>query len=207
MRLTSWTSAPLPPRVEWFEILREVVAVMDPSTPAEARARPLFAASHLHCQRGGRSRTGEECLACRRLVSILPSRAERTVTVRCLWTDQERVADVMTLARRAASVDRDASLAEAAAIARREGVHDLLVTDDDDVIGVICACSLVRGQAAVGERMIPHVWTVPATATLGQAAEAMYRLEVSLLVVADHGVVSGTISAADLRVEVSPHVH
>jgi hypothetical protein len=55
--------------------------------------------------------------------------------------------------------------------------------------------------------MIPHVWAVPETTSLGQAAEAMCRLEVSLLVVADRGIVRGTIAAADLGMEVLPHVH
>lgn len=188
-------------------MLREVVAVVDPATPVEARSRPLFAASHVRCQRGGRSHSGEDCLACRRLVSIRPSRGHRTITVRCLWTDQDLVAGVMTHVERVARVDREASLAEAAAVARLEDVHHLLVTERDDVIGTICQCALVGDEGVVGDRMIPNVWTIPSTTTLGQVAEAMYDLDVGLLVVADRGFVLGTVAASDLHLDAAHHVH
>ncbi len=207
MRLHRWTSAPLRSPEGSLELLREIVAVVDPSTPADARSRPRFAASHLHCQRGGDARSGEECLACPRIVSIKPSRGQRTITVRCLWTDDDLVEGVMTLPGRVAHVERDTAIADAAAIARREGVHHLLVTDRGEVVGMTCTCALDDEAGVIGDRMIPNVWTIPVTTTLGQAAAAMSDLQVGLLVVADHGVVVGTVTAEDLQIEVAPHVH
>jgi CBS domain-containing protein len=207
MRLRNWTSAPLLPPEESFEMLREVVAVVDPATPVAARSRPLFASSHLRCQRGGRAHTGEDCLACKRLVSIRPSRGHRTVTVRCLWTDQDLVHGIMTHVERVPRVDRSATLGEAAAIVRLEDVHHLLVTERNDVVGTICACALVGEDGTVGARMIPNVWTIPSTATLGQVAEAMYDLDVGLLVVADRGFVLGTVAASDLHLDDAHHAH
>lgn len=207
MRLRSWTSAPLRAADRSLELLREIVAVVDPATPADARTRPRFASAHLHCQRGGPARVGEDCLGCDRIVSVLPSRGLRTITVRCLWTDTDAVAGMMTLPERIPRVDRASSLAGAAEVARRDGVHHLLVTDQGEVVGTTCECALAGEEAPVGARMIPHVWTIPGSATLGQVVAAMTDLEVGLLVVADHDVVLGTVTAQDLAVDVTPHVH
>jgi hypothetical protein len=207
MRLRNWTSVPLPEAPDSFEMIREVTAVAAPSTPAAEKTRSLFAAAHLHCQRGGAVRTGEECLACTRIVSLRPSEGRRTITIRCLWTDRDPVASVMTLAARVLHVARGATIAEADAIARGEDVHHLLVLDGGDVIGSICVCALKGGSGMVGDRMIPHVWTIPASTTLGQAAPAMLDVEAGLLVVADHGVVLGVITAGDLGLGPTPHAH
>lgn len=207
MRLRNWTSVPLTESPDSFEMIREVTAVATPSTPAAAKTRSLFAAAHLHCQRGGAVKTGEECLACARIVSLRPSGGRRTITVRCLWTERDPVSGVMTLAARILHVGRGASIAEADLIARGEDVHHLLVVDGNDVIGSICVCALKAGPGLVADRMIPHVWMIPATATLGQAAQAMLDLEVGLLVVADRGVVLGAITAGDLGLGQIPHAH
>jgi CBS domain-containing protein len=207
MRLRNWTSVPLPETSDSFEMIREVTAVAATSTPAAEKTRSLFAAAHLHCQRGGAVKTGEECLACSRIVSLRPSEGRRTITIRCLWTDRDPVSAVMTLTARILHVNRDASIGEADAIARGEDVHHLLVVDHNDVIGSICVCALKAGPGTVADRMIPHVWIIPATATLGQAAQAMIDLEAGLLVVADRGVVLGAITAGDLGLGPTPHAH
>jgi hypothetical protein len=209
MRLRSWTTAPLLPAPKPFEMMRDVVAVMDPSTPSIARSREVFAAARLHCQRGGRSQRGTECLACERLVSVCPSRGGRTVTVRCLWTDRDLVASLMALPPRVPHVDHRATLARGAAIAREARCHHLLVTDGDDVVGTACECMFLEPDALVGDRMIPHVWTLPTTATLGQAVEAMLDLEVGMLVVADRDQVLGVVTGDDVDLDHSdvPHVH
>lgn len=207
MRLRSWTSVPLRETLDSFEMIREVTAVAAPATPAAEKTRSLFAAAHLHCQRGGAVRTGEECLACTRIVSLRPSGGRRTITVRCLWTDRDPVSGVMTLAARVLHVARGMSLSEADALARGADVHHLIVVDGNDVVGSICVCALTGGLGVVGDRMIPHVWTIPATATLGQAAQAILDLEAGLLVVADHGVVLGVITAGDLGLGATPHAH
>jgi hypothetical protein len=207
MRLRTWTSAPLPSTPQPLEVIRETIAVAAPSTPVTARSRTLFASSHLHCQRGGPERSGEECLACARIVSIRPSDGRRTITIRCLWTEADPVTDVMTLAERAVCVAPETPIADADALAAREEVHHLLVVEDREVVGVTCRCALVGPAGLVGARMIPHVWTVPATTTLGQAAQAIRDLEVGLLVVADQGELLGVVTAAEIGLDPAPHVH
>jgi CBS domain-containing protein len=204
MRLRHATQAPTVPSPPHFETLREVTAQVTEPVEAEAGGRQLMLASHLHCQRGGATRTGEECLDCARIVSVLPSQDHRHVTVRCLWTESDRVEQVMTRPAAFVTVGAKETIGRADLIASRERVHHLLVVEHGEVIGLACRCDLADpGSAAgisslVGAHMKPTLWTIPPRTTLSQAAELMKRLEVALLGVAVGNELVGLVTRRDL---------
>ena len=204
MRLRNPTPAPPLPAPPPFESLREVTAEVTGPVPTSASGRQLMHASELHCQRGGAPHTGVECLACERIVSILPSQTRRTIRVRCLWTEADRVDALMTVPTAFVTVAPSESIGRADLIAARERVHHLLVVERDEVLGIACRCDLGDpGSAAgiagtVGSRMKPTLWTVPRDTTIGQAAELMDRLGVSLLGIADGAELVGLVTQHDL---------
>jgi hypothetical protein len=203
MRLQRSTPALIvrPPRP--YEALREVTAIVGKSLPVPATNAQIMRAARLCCQRGGRERTGEECLACDRIVSIRPSPGRSQVTVRCLWTENDAVASVMTLASAVVTVNASERRGRADERAARNGVHHLVVVDDDGaVVGAICRCRLAEpGSAAaqwpVADFMDPP-WTISTATSLAEAADAMERLGTALLVVADGAELAGILTARDL---------
>jgi CBS domain-containing protein len=200
MRLRSFRVVPLVGPLERLELLRERTAVASRDSPVDARTRTLFAGSSLRCQRGGRNVSGEECLACRRIVSVRPSPDRRVLTVRCLWIEADPVDDVMTLADHAVKVRATDPVAAAGDRLVQDDVHHALVVDGDDVIGWVCRRDL-HGDGRVGDRMHAPVWTVPPATTLGQAITAMGALSVDLLAVTDGAALRGVIAAADLGLD------
>ncbi len=209
MRLARATPAPLPAAPRGFETLREVTALVDPRrrTPT---ARQLMRASHLHCQKGGHERTGAECLDCERIVSIKPSPGRSYVTVRCLWTEDDRVESVMTHASAAVTVKASDTLGHADQVAAGAGVHHLLVVEHDAVVGIVCRCDLADAGSLAG--LLPlaaHVehelFTVPPQTSLAAAAEVMQRLEVGILMVTEGADLLGIITMRDLGLTPQGH--
>ncbi len=203
MRLTRWTPAPLLGQVQSFETLREVTAEVDRPLPVESTARQVMRASHLHCQKGGHELTGGQCMDCARIVSIRPSPGKSYVTVRCLWTEADVVDDVMTLAPAVVTVRSTDTVGHAHQVATRAHVHHLLVADDEQVVGVVCPCALApagtpAGEQRVAEVMDPEVFTVPRRTSLASVAEAMERLEVGIVMIAEDDKLIGIVTLRDL---------
>lgn len=184
----------------------EVTAPM----PAKASGRELMRASRLYCQRGGPPVSGDECLSCSRIVSVLPSQGRRSLTVRCLWTETDRVESVMTRPDAFVTVGAKESVGRADLIAAREHVHHVLVLDHGAVIGVACRCDLAEpgspaAVSTVAAHMKPTLWTVPPETTLGQAARLMGHLEESFLGVAVGDQLVGVVTLHDLGLSDQGH--
>jgi acetoin utilization protein AcuB len=99
------------------------------------------------------------------------------------------------------AVDPDASVADAAALARRSGADHLLVVDEDTLVGILCACDL--DEASPGDRvsdcMTVPVMTVRPDAPVEEAAMTMRECELGCLPVAVGALVLGTITEAELE--------
>jgi CBS domain-containing protein len=164
--------------------------------------RALLAATHLRCQKGGAERDALDCVPCERFINFRPSRDRATVTVRCQWSLDDPVADLMTLASALAIVGPDERIAAADELAQQLGIRHLVVMSGRDLLGVVCRCDLVppvpEGET-VGDRMASRLVVLPAHATLRNAAEVMTEFEVGCLPVMDPDGLRGVVTRGDLR--------
>lgn len=183
-----------------FQNIREVVAKGTDQYPAQSNAKEKLCASYLHCQKGMKDQATTECLKCPRLVNFLPQFG--SVLVRCLWTDLDRVEDLMTLATELVSVSPTTNVVDADNIARENGVRHLVVVEDGRLYGVLCRCDLVEdafvGQT-VAERANHCPWTISPGTTLSQAAQLMRDRKVGMLPVTADGELLGVVTRGDLR--------
>ncbi len=103
--------------------------------------------------------------------------------------------------RAVVTVPPDASVGDAAALARRSHVEHLLVMDGEDLVGIVCTCDLSGGSPrdAVCDWMTVPVLTVRPDASLEDAASTMEDCDVGCLPVALGGLLLGTLSDEELR--------
>jgi acetoin utilization protein AcuB len=98
------------------------------------------------------------------------------------------------------SVGPDAPVALALALVRRTGAEHVLVLEEQNLVGLLCACDL-RGAAPhepVCDRMSVPVLTVRPDADVADAAATMQECGVGCLPVALGGLVLGTVSEAEI---------
>lgn len=93
------------------------------------------------------------------------------------------------------AVEPESTLAEARARARASGASHVLVVEEENLVGILCACDLCAGEAGerVCDRMSVPVLTVRPDATLEEAAEIMTECAVHCLPVALGGLLLGTV--------------
>ncbi len=113
--------------------------------------------------------------------------------------------------RSVVTVAPETSLADAVALVRRTGAEHVLVMDEQNLVGILCACDL-RGaspQVPVCDRMTVPVLTVRPDAEVEEAATTMSECGVGCLPVALGGLILGTVSEAEIaRAGVHhPHPH
>lgn len=153
----------------------------------------------IDCQLGERRRHGSDCLRCPRLVSWEQGPSPREVTVRCRWSAADPVAARMTGLGALVWVRSDVRCVEADRAAAREGVHRLLVVDRGLLVGIVCRHDL---ESALSDRVADHmrrdVYIIDAEATLGDAAAAMYALDVGCLPVTRGKALVGILTRGDL---------
>ncbi|HXU72304.1 MAG TPA: CBS domain-containing protein [Polyangia bacterium] len=89
--------------------------------------------------------------------------------------------------------------AEADRVAAREGVHRLLVVEQDRLVGIVCRCDLQRALSEpVDTVMQREIAIIDSAATLGEAAAMMRELGVGCLPVARDRRLVGIITRGDL---------
>jgi acetoin utilization protein AcuB len=111
--------------------------------------------------------------------------------------------------RSVVTVMPDVSLAEAVALVRRTGAEHVLVVEDQNLVGILCACDL-RGWdpgAVVCDRMTVPVLTVRPDADVEDVAETMSARGVGCLPVALGGLILGTVSEAEIARAGVHHPH
>ncbi len=102
--------------------------------------------------------------------------------------------------RSVVTVTADAPLADAVALVRRTGAEHVLVVDEQNLVGILCACDLRGGrpEAPVCDRMTVPVLTVRPDADVEEAAATMTACRVGCLPVAVGGLILGTVSEAEI---------
>ncbi|HEX9051822.1 MAG TPA: CBS domain-containing protein [Anaeromyxobacter sp.] len=102
--------------------------------------------------------------------------------------------------RSVVTVTPDSPLTDAVAIVRRTGAEHVLVMEDENLVGILCACDLrgARPETAVCDRMTVPVLTVRPDAEVEEAAVTMSEAGVGCLPVALGGLILGTVSEAEI---------
>jgi CBS domain-containing protein len=105
----------------------------------------------------------------------------------------------MTARASLVAVGAEMRAVEADRVARREGVHRLLVVRGGQLVGLVCRCDL---DGALSEPvcacMESEIYVIDAGATLGEAATAMHTLDVGCLPVTRGQQVVGIITRGDI---------
>ncbi len=102
--------------------------------------------------------------------------------------------------RAPATIEPDASVEEAVALARRAGSEHLLVVDEQTLVGILCTCDLRDAQAGehVCDCMSVPVVSVRPDTPVEEAALTMRECALGCLPVAVGGLILGTVSDAEL---------
>jgi acetoin utilization protein AcuB len=183
-----------------FQNIRQIVAKGGSGYTAKSSAREKLCGSYLQCQKGMKNQSAVHCLQCPRLVNFRPQ--ANSVLVRCLWTDDDPVEDLMTLESELVTVSPSTRVSEADNTARENAIRHLLVVEAGKLVGVLCRCDLIEEAAhdeTVAERANHCPWTIGPDATLGQAARLMRDRQVGMLPVIARRELLGVVTRGDLR--------
>jgi acetoin utilization protein AcuB len=108
------------------------------------------------------------------------------------------VAEAMN--RSLVTVSPDSRMADAIALVRRTGAEHVLVVEEQNLVGVLCACDLrgARPEEPVSDRMSVPVLTIRPDSDVAEAAATMSACGVGCLPVAVGGLILGTVSEAEI---------
>jgi acetoin utilization protein AcuB len=156
--------------------------------------------SRFRCQKGGPERTGNDCLVCSRYRGWRDGPGTSTVTVTCGWSSEAPVWQCMTRDSALVTVPPTLTVGEATEQAIAAEVHHLLVTENDQLVGVVCRCDLDghRRDWPLSACISTEVFAIESSATLAVAAGAMADLGVGCLPVLEQGRLVGVITDGDL---------
>lgn len=179
------------------EGVREVRA---PVQGEHTSGRALMEHAQIACQKGGAVHDGMACVWCRRFVNFVPTVDRAEVIVRCIWTDRDLVAQLMTRASELVSVAPGLSARDAAETARAHGLRHLLLVEGDTLLGAVSLARVeaLDPEAEVREALGSELWVIRHGATLGEALSLMESQGLSLLPVADGELLCGVLSEGDL---------
>jgi CBS domain-containing protein len=115
-----------------------------------------------------------------------------------------QVGDIMTTDVK--TVGREDTFAEVAKILREKGISSVVVTEGDQITGIITERDLVNLVAdgvdpvsvAVGDRMTRDLATVDPRTDIAEAAQVMAQRRIRHLPIVDKGKLTGIISIRDL---------
>jgi len=182
---------------EGFEGIREVAIRLRPApTLQDSLRRSTFT-----CKRGGPEHTVFDCLQCAHFVNWRPDLDRGRATLRCLFTDDDPVRDVMTPVESLVSVDPGLAKAEAEEVALRNDTRHLLIARGDEVLGIACRCDLAVGDAGaeVGTVAALQPWCVAPDTTLGETAKLLREEGIGLALVVEGDRLLGLVTRGDLR--------
>ena len=98
------------------------------------------------------------------------------------------------------TIEPDASVEAAQALAARTGAEHLLVVDEQTLVGIVCECDLrdARPGEHVCDRMTVPVLTIRPDAPVEEVADTMAECAVGCVPVMLGGLILGTASEEDL---------
>jgi signal-transduction protein with cAMP-binding, CBS, and nucleotidyltransferase domain len=181
-----------------FEGIREFAIPVTPATSVQDALRR----SPFRCQRGGPELTMLDCLRCPHFVNWRPNLMAEQALIRCLFTDDDPVSDLMSMGEALVAVDPETSVADADEAALRRNVRHLLVGRGDEVQGVICRCDLAEvrdRQAPIGLLVTTPPWCVAPDTTLAETAALFREQGIGVALVVDGDKLVGMVTRGDLR--------
>ncbi len=180
-----------------FRGVRRLVGELDPAGEPDQAS---FRRARIDCQLGADAKTGDTCLDCPRLFDWRAGPEPGQVIVSCMWTHLDPVSARMTVVPALVTVSPQRSCVESDRLAAAQGVHRLLVLDENRLVGVACRCDLAAGEVgSVSEVMATEVFVIDPAAGLGEAAAAMSALNIGCLPVVRDGFLVGIVTRGDLR--------
>ena len=184
-----------------FEGIREVTGLVDHVRRDTPAAGPEWVRRmRIRCRTGDRLRTGSECVSCRRFVNYVPVPLSHSVTVRCRWTDEDMVSDIMTPVCALVTAPRDATVGAARELAREHGLSHLVVTDHGVLVGILELARVrsVEATDGVARHMTRRLWIIPPMASLADVVEIVRQHGVECLPVVERGALRGVVTRAHL---------
>lgn len=192
----------LPGQRATFEGIREVVARLEPPARAGQRADAGGASAldhiELACQPGGELHSGADCRGCPRFVNWIPSADRSQVTIRCLWRESDRAADLMAHAAVVPVASEDMPAGAASARAAAAGLQFVAVAENGSFRGIL-RTDQPSSAAPVREHMIRPTWSVPPDATLRDVVAVMQAHDTDIVPVLAAGTLVGIITREALR--------
>jgi CBS domain-containing protein len=194
LRVDLWKGPARPGADGRFEAVREQHAA---TGAAPRRGRDLVRALEYECRHGER-RSASECTECAQYLNLAPDRDLRGGTLRCIFFDDDPVHVLMTPVVNLVTVNADASMTEAAAIAETNGLKQLPVVRGDELVGIV---RVDEGNPLdpIARAMRTPVRAVPALTPLAAVARLFRTEDVGSLVVMDADDVAGLVTRGDLR--------
>jgi acetoin utilization protein AcuB len=103
--------------------------------------------------------------------------------------------------RNVVTVEPDATIESAVALARRTGAGHLLVLDEENLVGILCECDLRDASPGdhVCDRMTVPVLTVRPDTSVEEVATTLGECQVGCVPVTVGGLILGTASHEDLE--------
>jgi len=182
-----------------FEGVREVDGVVFGAPPA---GRALLDATRISCRARGDICNATRCLGCTRFINFVPSPDRRRVTIRCYWSDDDEVGDLMTPAEDVLTVPADAPVAEACLLAAEYDRDVLLVVDSGVLVGVARRRDLewADGEHPLSSHLTRQAWTVAVDASLADLSTILSNPGAEFaLVLSSDGKLVGLVTRHDLR--------
>ncbi len=182
-----------------FEGVREVDGVVFGAPPP---GRALLDATRISCRARGDICNASRCLGCDRFINFVPSPDRHQVTIRCYWSSDDRVADIMVRAADVLAVPPDAPVAEARMLAVEYDRQLLLVVDHGVLVGVARRRDLewAEGEHPVSRHLTRKAWTVKPEANLSDLAVILSERGAEFaLVIDERGALVGVVTREDLR--------
>ncbi len=192
---TAATPGPGSHAVYLFEILLlAAVCIVAVWTMRKYRTALLHAGGGLSSEvlRTSIASMSKDLLAKRQLVQLAISTHWHTAASSSLL-----VSEIMTQNPR--SIAPDCSREELQSLLKKTGLHHMLVTTDDHLVGVVSDRDLPHREGeTVGELMTPAPRTVSPATTISDAISLMLSDRISCLPVVDHGKLQGVVTLADM---------
>lgn len=185
-----------------FDGVREVRGtVSGPPSRGPGASRRLLHATHIGCRATNAIVRADRCLSCKRFINFVPSPDQTEVTIRCAWSGDDPVAELMVPAARLLALPAKARAGEARSVARDYQQELLLVVDGCALVGTVRRSIL---EWAATDRQVSsltqrRLWVVRPHTTLADCARMFLEQEIDAIVIAEHGGLRGLLTRADLR--------
>lgn len=185
------------------DLVRLTEAVTLERPPAgPGRGRRLLEVARLQCSKGGPVIDGVQCSHCRRFINATPAKNMDSLEVRCLWSADDPVHEIMTRAVAIVSITASMPLAAASELFRYSRVKQLVVVDTSGVlVGQIHRSQIADDGASdetVADRMSPQRLVLRPGSSIADAVDLFADTTDDCLPVVSEGELVGLVTRGDL---------